>query len=76
MALCVTWTSTVPRETVWEERAVQEKTVLQQAPLIQINALTLTVWVTQSAKRPSVAFNPALVGYAAHSRRALALALQ
>jgi len=74
--LCATWTSTVPRATVWEGLAVRAKTVPRQVPPIPTNAPTLTVWVTQSAKRPSVASSPALVGYAVHSRRAPLPALQ
>ena len=66
----------MPRETVLEGLAVQEKTARQQAPPIPTNAQTLTVWATQSAKRPSVASSPALVGYAVHSKRALLPALQ
>lgn len=68
---CATWISTVPRVTVWEARAVRAKTVQHQAPLIPTNAPILTVSATQSAKRPSVDSSPALVGYAAHSRRVL-----
>lgn len=75
-ASCATLTSTVPRATVWEGLAVRAKTVRRQAQPIPTNAPTLTVWVTQSAKRPSVASSPALVGYAVHSRRALHPALQ